>query len=254
MTPPKSIISTLLSTILLVLLLGSSEKTTVSATTITKENENNNHVIKLTDQNFEDFTQSSTGQTTGKWIVNFHSPNCGHCKNLSPIWSKFSNELHDIYTDSGVLVASVDVKENPAISKRFNIMALPTILFFADESMFIYPPSNERHVDTFVKFVLGDDDNGNGNGGYKEVEKLNVPKGPGGVLKFVGDLRKVVYDIEILRFLLDDVEHILLLRKNAAILLIGMGVFVGFLIASLLGLSKSTNSVKKNVKGKTKHD
>lgn len=197
---------------------------------------NANYVIKLDDGNFEHLTQASTGQTTGKWFINFHSPACGHCQNLAPIWSTFSEELKTQHDESSVLVGSVDVKQNPILSERFGISALPTLLFFAEEGMFEYPPGNPRDVEEFIKFAVGD------NAQYKKSKKLNVPKGPGGMLKLVGDLRKHVYDVELLRYLLDDVEHILMMRKNAAVLLIGMGIMIGFLFASLLGLCRSSSN------------
>ena len=31
-------------------------------------------VVELNDLNFESLTQAASGQTTGKWFVNFHSP------------------------------------------------------------------------------------------------------------------------------------------------------------------------------------
>ena len=200
-----------------------------------------NHVIKLTDSNFEHTTQASTGQTTGKWFINFHSTSCGHCLNLAPIWTTLSEELKSMEyenSSSGILIGSVDVQENPLLAERFHIQGLPTLLFFAEGHMFEYPVGAARSVDEFLKFAL---DDGTGKGGYANVELKSVPKGPGGMLKLVADLRKNVYDIDLLRFLLDDVEHILHLRKNAAVLLLVAGFLVGFFVASLLGL-KSKHS------------
>ncbi len=209
---------------------------------------NANYVIKLDDGNFEHLTQASTGQTTGKWFINFHSPACGHCQNLAPIWSTFSEELKTLHEESGILVGSVDVKQNPILSERFGISALPTLLFFAEEGMFEYPPGNPRDVDEFIKFTVGD------NAEYKKNKKQNVPRGPGGMLKLVGDLRKRVYDVELLRYLLDDVEHILMIRKNAAVLLIGIGIMIGFLFASLLALCRSSNAGAATGKSKSKKE
>merc|ERR1712151_865306 len=106
----------------------------------------------------------------------------------------------------------------------------------------MYPVGRERSVDELIT-LRGDSESGGSAVGYQNVEKLSVPKGPGGLLKLVGDLRKNVYDIEILRFLLDDVEHILLLRKNAALLLIGMGFVLGFFAACVLGLNRRSDIV-----------
>jgi len=203
-------------------------------------NDDRNYVIKLDDANFEHTTQASTGQTTGKWFINFHSPNCGHCKKLAPAWSSLSKELKEVdeYIESGILIGSVDVKENQILSKRFGISKLPTLIFFAEESMFVYPPSNGRHVGDFVEFIIGSSSDSDGeSAGYKKVERMAVPEAPGGVLKLVSDLRRQVYDIKVLKVLLDDVEHIIMFRKNAAALLVVWGIMIGFFLAILFGVS-----------------
>ncbi len=231
--------------ILLVLLITLSD-----ANSLNSESDRN-YVIKLNDDNFEHTTQASTGQTTGKWFINFHSPNCGHCQKLAPTWSSLSKELKEVeeYIDSGILIGSVDVKDNPKLSKRFEITRLPTLVFFAEGSMFVYPPSNGRLVDDFVEFIIGGSDTEDG-AGYKKVERMEVPKGPSGLLKVVSDLRRQVYDIEVLKFLLDDVEHILLFRKNAAGLLVLFGIMIGFFIAVLFGFSGDGGAKGINHKAK----
>ncbi len=218
--------------------------TFISVLTFTATNANStNQVIKLTDSNFEHTTQASTGQTTGKWFVNFHSPACKHCQTLAPTWAALSKKLQKQHEVSGILIGSVNVKENPILAERFAIQGLPTLIYFAEGSMFVYPPEGERLIDEFISFVF---DDGSGEGGYKQmVERKSVPKGPEGFVKLVGDLRKYVHDIELLKFLLDDVEHILILRKNAAVLLLLSGFFIGFFVASLLGLNKRNPSVAK---------
>ena len=243
--------------------------------------QSNNYVIQLNDSNFEHLTQASStkDQTTKgkKWFINFHSTTCGHCLNLAPIWSTLSEEIKDFYLDSDFIIGSVDVNNNPILSKRFGITQLPTILLFAEGGMFEYPPSRPRNVDEFIKFLIGstssksdnnynynsDNNNNDTSNGddqieakhyYKQMTKLQIPKSQEGIMEFVADLRKMVYDIEFLRFLLDDVEHILVLRKNAAVLLIGIGIVFGFLFASVIGLSRSTTSSNKVMATKQKKE
>mmetsp|Transcript_10694 Transcript_10694/g.13523 ORF Transcript_10694/g.13523 Transcript_10694/m.13523 type:complete len:227 (+) Transcript_10694:50-730(+) len=201
-----------------------------------------NFVTKLTDDSFEHLTQAATGQTTGKWFINFHSPNCGHCQTLEPIWESFAEEIVKEHHDSGVLIGSVDVTKTPQTSQRFGIMHLPTLIYFANGGMYTYSPENGREVDDFVKFVLGE---------FKDTKMEKVPDGPSGLLKLVTDLRKKVYDIEPLRALLDDVEHIFLFRKNAVLIVLVFGSMIGFFIGALVGMSKGLS--KKN-KSKSKKD
>ena len=224
--------------LLLIFLLATIATSTVTATVTVATNEKN-HVIKLTDQNFEDLTNDllATKTNTNTWFINFHSPSCGHCSTLAPIWSSFAQDVHLYVKEKSddpnadfVSVGSIDVKANPKLADRFSITKLPTLILFTNNEMYVYPPSNEREVDKFIQFIYREE--------YKEVDRQVIPEGPVGLLKIVGKLRKGVYDIELLRFLLDDVEHIISLRKNAAILLIGLGMVIGIFLISFLNLFK----------------
>ena len=52
-------------------------------------------VTVLDDSNFESTTQASTGQTTGKWFVEFYAPWCGHCKSLAGPWAELATKMKE---------------------------------------------------------------------------------------------------------------------------------------------------------------
>eukprot|EP00558_Chaetoceros_sp_UNC1202_P005744 CAMPEP_0197247802 /NCGR_PEP_ID=MMETSP1429-20130617/32480_1 /TAXON_ID=49237 /ORGANISM="Chaetoceros sp., Strain UNC1202" /LENGTH=215 /DNA_ID=CAMNT_0042708819 /DNA_START=72 /DNA_END=719 /DNA_ORIENTATION=+ len=195
-------------------------------------------VINLTDDNFEHLTQASTGQTTGKWFVNFSSPKCPHCQNLGPKWSTLAEELGEDHPDSSVVIATVNVLDNPRVADRFDIKSLPTIKLFAEQGVYEYDPQASREVDPLAEYALG---------GYKTGKKEEVPKKTF-LLGLIEDLRWKVNANKPLRDLLNDAEDILMFRKNAAFLLMFVGFIFGILFMQALDLigGNSTKKVKKD--------
>ena len=59
-------------------------------------------------------------------MVEFGATWCGPCKVLAPIIHELSHEL------SGVKIATSDVDEQSNLAQQFNIMSVPTMLFFKD--------------------------------------------------------------------------------------------------------------------------
>uniref|UniRef100_A0A8C6ZWM4 Thioredoxin related transmembrane protein 1 n=1 Tax=Nothoprocta perdicaria TaxID=30464 RepID=A0A8C6ZWM4_NOTPE len=59
----------------------------------------------------------------GEWMVEFYAPWCPACQNLQPEWEKFAEWGEDLEVN----IAKVDVTEQPGLSGRFIITALPTI-------------------------------------------------------------------------------------------------------------------------------
>lgn len=78
---------------------------------------------ELTDSTFDKFIDSN-----GIAIIDCWAPWCGPCRRMTPIIEELSTELAG---KAGV--AKLNVDQNPAISLRFGIRAIPTLLIFKDK-------------------------------------------------------------------------------------------------------------------------
>nr|KAF6394065.1 thioredoxin related transmembrane protein 1 [Pipistrellus kuhlii] len=70
----------------------------------------------ITDENWRDLLE-------GEWMIEFFAPWCPACQNLQPEWESFAEWGEDLEIN----VAKVDVTEQPGLSGRFIITALPTV-------------------------------------------------------------------------------------------------------------------------------
>ena len=60
-------------------------------------------------------------------VVDFWAEWCGPCRMVAPIMEEISQEY-----EGKVLVVKCDVDSSPAVSEKYSIRNIPTILFFKD--------------------------------------------------------------------------------------------------------------------------
>ncbi len=81
----------------------------------------NSTVIKLNESNFDhEVTQNEKAV-----IVDFWAEWCGPCKMIAPLLDEIAREKA-----ASVKVAKVNVDENQSLSLKYNIRAIPALLFF----------------------------------------------------------------------------------------------------------------------------
>ena len=84
---------------------------------------NNSGTVTLNESNFEEEVTRSSKPV----LVDFWAEWCGPCKLIAPLLDEIAKEKGD-----AVKVAKVDVDQNQSLSARYNIRAIPTLLFFKD--------------------------------------------------------------------------------------------------------------------------
>lgn len=77
--------------------------------------------VIITDQNFKEQILESDKAV----LVDFWAPWCGPCKMMGPIIEEVANEIGD-----KAIVAKLNVDENQNTAETYNIMSIPTIVFF----------------------------------------------------------------------------------------------------------------------------
>ncbi|MEI7958040.1 MAG: thioredoxin [Verrucomicrobiota bacterium] len=81
----------------------------------------NTNVFNLTEANFDQEVLNASTPV----LVDFWATWCGPCKMIAPIIDEIAAEKAGV-----VKIAKVDVDENQAISARYGIRAIPTLLLF----------------------------------------------------------------------------------------------------------------------------
>ena len=83
----------------------------------------NSAAVTVDEANFETEVTKSAQPV----LVDFWAEWCGPCKMIAPLLDEIAREKAGV-----VKVAKVNVDDNQSLSARYNVRAIPTLLFFKD--------------------------------------------------------------------------------------------------------------------------
>ncbi len=76
-------------------------------------------------------------------LVEFYSPNCGHCKRLAPNYEKAANILSEL--SDPIPLAKVDASQEPELSSKYSITGYPTMFVFRKGRFYEYKGGRETN-------------------------------------------------------------------------------------------------------------
>ncbi len=82
-------------------------------------------MIEITGQNFEEVINSKEPV-----LIDFWSPGCPPCEMIAPIIEEIDKEFKE-----KVKVGKVNVRENPDLAQKYEIMGVPTLIIFKEAEL-----------------------------------------------------------------------------------------------------------------------
>lgn len=80
--------------------------------------------VMTTEANASNFNQEVL-DAAGVVVVDFHTPDCGPCRMMSPVLDELARERV-----GSVKIVKVDAADNPQLAAQFRVSAMPTFILF----------------------------------------------------------------------------------------------------------------------------
>jgi thioredoxin 1 len=101
-------------------------------------------VIELTDENYVQTVE----ETDKAILIDFYSPFCGPCQELLPLLPKLSE-----YFGDDVLIAKVNVPQNPKLTKKYEIRSVPFCVSIGKDKMVKDYELGAASMDRLIRMV-----------------------------------------------------------------------------------------------------
>lgn len=103
-------------------------------------------INSVTDENFHCFIRSNTYV-----IVDFGASWCGFCRALIPTMEMLAQKYR-----SKVSFGTINIDENTQISEHFEIMTIPTLLFFRDGALIdtVINPASKSFIEDKIASLI----------------------------------------------------------------------------------------------------
>ncbi len=102
------------------------------------------NIFELSDENYVDVVQEHNGTI----FIDFYSPMCGPCQELLSILPRLKNSV-----DNDVLVAKVDVNQNPKLAKKYEISSVPFCVSIGKDKMVKDYELGSSNVERYISMI-----------------------------------------------------------------------------------------------------
>jgi thioredoxin 1 len=99
----------------------------------------------LTDQNYEDFITTCDDIV----FIDFFSPSCGPCMQLSPILERLDRH----FSDKTVTIAKVDITQNPKLAKKYMVQSIPLTIVVGKDKMVKKAELGLKDIDIYISMI-----------------------------------------------------------------------------------------------------